>query len=59
LEDRLDLQPGADVSETRRALQNAIGRSQRRAQSPMSSRVVADAARVLIRTCVGLLVTLG
>jgi hypothetical protein len=56
---RLDLSPEADVSEIRRALQNAIGRWQRRAESPMSSREVADAARVLIRTCEGLLVTLG
>ena len=56
---RLDLPPGADVSEVRRALQNAIGRWQRRAESPMSSREVADAARVLIRTCEGLLVSVG
>jgi hypothetical protein len=56
---RLDLAPGADVSDVRRALQNAIGRWQRRAESPMSSREVADAARVLIRTCEGLLVSVG
>jgi hypothetical protein len=59
LHTRLDLSPEADVSEIRRALQNAIGRWQRRAESPMSSREVADAARVLIRTCEGMLVTLG
>jgi hypothetical protein len=47
------------VSDIRRALQESIGRWQRRAESPMSSREVADAARVLIRTCEGLLVTLG
>jgi hypothetical protein len=56
---RLGLSPEADVSEVRRALTNAIGRWQRRAESPMSSRDVADAARVVIRTCEGLLVSLG
>jgi hypothetical protein len=56
---RLGLTPEADLSEVRRALQNAIGRWQRRAESPMSSREVADAARVVIRTCEGLLVSLG
>jgi len=56
---RLDLQPGAPVSEVRQALQTAIGRWQRRAESPMSSRDVADAARVIIRTCEGLLVNVG
>ncbi|MBN2621943.1 MAG: dynamin family protein [Acidimicrobiales bacterium] len=56
---RLGLTPEADVSEVRRALGNAIGRWQRRAESPMSSREVADAARVVIRSCEGLLVSLG
>jgi hypothetical protein len=59
LHTRLDLPQDAEVSEKRRALQNAIGRWQRRAESPMSSREVADAARVLIRTCEGLLVSVG
>jgi predicted GTPase len=56
---RLGLTPESDASEVRRALQNAIGRWQRRAESPMSSREVADAARVVIRTCEGMLVSLG
>ena len=56
---RLGLPAEADVSEVRRALGNAIGRWQRRAESPMSSRDVADAARVVIRSCEGLLVSLG
>jgi hypothetical protein len=56
---RLGLSPEADLSEVRRALQNAIGRWQRRAESPMSSREVSDASRVLIRTCEGLLVSVG
>jgi Dynamin family len=59
LHTRLGLTPEADISEVRRALGNAIGRWQRRAESPMSSREVADAARVVIRTCEGLLVSLG
>jgi hypothetical protein len=56
---RMDLSPEADVSEVRRSLQESITRWQRRAESPMSSREAADAARVLIRTCEGLLVNLG
>ena len=56
---RLGLTAEADTSEVRRALGNAIGRWQRRAESPMSSREVADASRVVIRTCEGLLVSLG
>jgi len=56
---RLGLTAEADASEVRRALQNAIGRWQRRAESPMSTREMADAARVVIRTCEGLLVSLG
>jgi hypothetical protein len=56
---RLGLSPEADLSEVRRALQNAIGRWQRRAESPMSTREVSDASRVLIRTCEGLLVSVG
>jgi hypothetical protein len=56
---RLGLTAEADTSEIRRALGNAIGRWQRRAESPMSSRELADAARVVIRTCEGLLVSLG
>jgi hypothetical protein len=59
LHTRLDLAEEADASEMRHALQNSIGRWQRRAESPMSSREVADAARVLVRTCEGLLVQLG
>jgi hypothetical protein len=56
---RLGLTAEADTSEIRRALGNAIGRWQRRAESPMSSRELADAARVVIRTCEGRLVSLG
>lgn len=59
LHTRLDLSPEASKSEIRQALQSAIGRWQRRAESPMSSREMSDAARVLIRTCEGLLVQVG
>jgi hypothetical protein len=53
---RLGLDPGAADGEVRTALQNAIGRWQRRAENPLSSREAADASRVLIRTCEGMLV---
>ncbi|MEY2458641.1 MAG: hypothetical protein QOG30_471, partial [Acidimicrobiaceae bacterium] len=53
---RLGLDGAAGDSEIRTALQNAIGRWQRRAENPLSSRDVADASRVLIRTCEGMLV---
>jgi hypothetical protein len=55
LHTRLGLSPEADSSEARRALQNAIGRWQRRAESPMSGRVVADVARVVVRSVEGVL----
>jgi hypothetical protein len=53
---RLGLDPGSADGEIRIALQNAIGRWQRRAENPLTSREAADASRVLIRTCEGLLV---
>ncbi|HEV3226150.1 MAG TPA: dynamin family protein [Acidimicrobiales bacterium] len=52
---RLGLDPGATPGDIRVALQNAIGRWQRRAENPLSSREAADASRVLIRTCEGML----
>ena len=45
---RLGLDGSAGDSEVRTALQNAIGRWQRRAENPLSSRDLADASRVLI-----------
>lgn len=59
VQQRLGLGPDATGGEIRTALQNAIGRWQRRAENPLSSRDVADAARALIRTCEGLLVATG
>jgi predicted GTPase len=56
---RLGLEPTASTGELRTALSNAIGRWQRRAENPLSSREIADASRVLIRTCEGLLVDLN
>jgi hypothetical protein len=56
---RLGLTSEADVSEVRRALGDAIERWQGRTGSPTSSREVADAARLVIRPCEGLLVSLG
>src|SRR3954468_4194397 len=52
---RLGVAPGAREGEIRTALQNAIGRWQRRAENPLSSRELSDASRVLIRTCEGML----
>jgi hypothetical protein len=56
---RLALEPDASAGDLRNALQHAIGRWQRRAENPLSSRDAADASRVLIRSCEGLLADLG
>ena|GEM_PF-2168217 len=55
---RLGLDPGTPPGELRAALEHTIGRWQRRAENPLTSRDAADAARVLVRTCEGLLVDL-
>jgi Dynamin family len=52
---RLGLAPEADAAELRRGALDALTRWQHRAESPWSSRAVADAARVVVRTCEGLL----
>jgi hypothetical protein len=52
---RLGLALDASASEIGSALSTAITKWQRRAESPMSSREVSDAARVLVRTCEGLI----
>ncbi|MDQ1505509.1 MAG: hypothetical protein QOD57_3236 [Actinomycetota bacterium] len=51
---RLGLPAGADGHDLGRELASVIARWQRRAESPMSNRQVADAARVVVRTCEGL-----
>jgi hypothetical protein len=56
---RLGLEPSASTGDLRTAIGNAIGRWQRRAENPLSSREISDASRVLIRTCEGLLVDLS
>jgi hypothetical protein len=53
--ERVGLPPDAPVEEVRAALEHALERWQQQAESPMSSRARSDAARVLVRTCEGLL----
>lgn len=56
---RLGLPAGADAEELRRGALDALAVWQRRAESPLSPRVVTDAARVVVRTCEGLLAALA
>jgi hypothetical protein len=51
---RLGLNPGAPPSEIARAANAALTRWQRRAEHPSTVREVREAARVLVRTCEGL-----
>jgi hypothetical protein len=55
---RLGLDPDADDDQLRAALLETLTRWQRRAESPLSTRPIADACRVVVRTCEGLLATL-
>ena len=55
---RLGLPDSATVDDQRAAMLEALGRWQRRAENPLSSREVADAARELVRTCSGIYVRL-
>jgi hypothetical protein len=55
---RLGLDPAASNAELRAAALDAAGRWQRRAESPMSSRAVTDVARLVVRSCEGILATL-
>ena len=52
---RLGLAGGADNAAVAQAAQEAMQVWQQRAESPMTSKDMADAARVLIRTCEGIL----
>jgi hypothetical protein len=56
---RLGLPDGASIDQQRTAMQEALARWQRRAENPLSSREVADAARDLVRTCSGIYVELS
>lgn len=56
---RLGLPESASIDDQRAAMLEALARWQRRAENPLSSREVADAARDLVRTCSGIYVDLG
>ncbi|WP_214371310.1 dynamin family protein [Pseudonocardia sp. H11422] len=56
---RLGLPPEAGVDELRAAALDAVVRWQRRAESPLSSRATADAARVVVRSGEGILAGLS
>jgi hypothetical protein len=55
---RLGLEPDAGPQELWDAAIDAAGRWQRRAESPMSSRAVSDVARLVVRSCEGILASL-
>ncbi|MGH3569715.1 MAG: dynamin family protein [Pseudonocardia sp.] len=55
---RLGMEPGADPEAMRAAALDALGRWRRRAESPLSTRAIADAARVVVRSCEGILAAL-
>jgi hypothetical protein len=52
---RLGLEPDAHPDELRAAALDAVARWQRRAESPMSGRAVSDVARLVVRSCEGVL----
>jgi hypothetical protein len=52
---RLGLDADADPEAVRAAAAESLARWQRRAESPMANREVADAARLLVRTCEAIL----
>ena len=56
---RLGLAPDSPPQELRAAALDALGRWRRRAESPLSSRAMTDAARVIVRSCEGVLASLG
>ncbi|HEY6423776.1 MAG TPA: dynamin family protein [Pseudonocardiaceae bacterium] len=55
---RLGLAPDAQPAELREAAIAALGRWQRRAESPLSDRAAGDRARVVVRSCEGILARL-
>lgn len=55
---RLGLDPSADPQELRAAALDAATRWARRAESPMSSRAISDVARLVVRSCEGVLAQL-
>jgi hypothetical protein len=56
---RLGLPAGSTPAQIRSELLSAIARWRRRAENPLSSREVAEAAAVLVRSCEGMLVDIG
>jgi len=56
---RLGLEPDAGPQVLWDAALDAAGRWQRRAESPMSSRAVSDVARLVVRSCEGVLASLS
>jgi hypothetical protein len=55
---RLGLDPAADSSQSRQAAMESLSRWRRRAENPLSTRALADTARVVVRSCEGILATL-
>ncbi|GAA5145107.1 50S ribosome-binding GTPase [Pseudonocardia eucalypti] len=55
---RLGLDANADLSEFRNATLEALSKWRRRAENPLSTRAQTDAARVVMRSCEGILATL-
>lgn len=55
---RLGLDPGAGLADIHGAALEAAARWQRRAESPLSSRSVSDLARLVVRSCEGILASL-
>jgi dynamin family protein len=55
---RLGLESDADPIQLREALIAALARWQRRAESPLSDRAASDRARVVVRSCEGMLARL-
>jgi hypothetical protein len=55
---RLGLEPDAGPDELWGAALDAVARWQRRAESPMSGRAVSDMARLVVRSCEGILADL-
>ena len=56
---RLDLDPEADEGVCRTAAGAALARWRRRAASPLADRATADACGVVVRSCEGMLASLG
>jgi hypothetical protein len=55
---RLGLDPTTDPTTARATTMDALSRWRRRAESPLSSRTLADTARIVVRSCEGILTTL-